>query len=475
MLYLDMVKELLSENDFCEFEKLYMNPVHKSVKIISNRGIKGNDNLHDIIENILSGGWNIVESNFSYMWNKYCDVEYALKKSWCTFSSLWSHWLHQAWLIYVQEMAAGLSVQVLWVQKTDIVLDMCAAPWWKTIQIADKAKFVISNEVDSWRIKALKSNLHRCGIYNVWVIQNDWVKIGDMFPEKFDKVLVDAPCSWEWMQYKSDKKVWQWDESKSRKLAELQIQLVLSWFDALKVWWELVYSTCTTNPIENEYVVSEVKKKCWDDIELIEVPLDQKSKWVSIWRWNNLLSEIDACKVARLWPHIHQTGWFFIAKFRKKWLYKKEENKLISTQEDDLCVKAKEFLFKWWIELPKDIWMCLSKYTVNITHKQFISEFGGNNYKNMELWLPIFKVVDDARNNSKKLVPLVWLSQVFWNITKNCVIDVNDEQLKIIMEKMDLVDNRFEQFEGSYVVIRWNEIGVWLVSVQRGIWKNKTF
>jgi 16S rRNA C967 or C1407 C5-methylase (RsmB/RsmF family) len=44
----------------------------------------------------------------------------------------------------------------------------------------------------------------------------------------FDKVLVDAPCSGECMQYKSDKKIWQWDEKKSRKLSELQTQLLIS-------------------------------------------------------------------------------------------------------------------------------------------------------------------------------------------------------------------------------------------------------
>jgi 16S rRNA (cytosine1407-C5)-methyltransferase len=56
--------------------------------------------------------------------------------------------------------------------------------------------FLISNEIDQWRKKALESNLHRCGIFNVWVINQDWCIIWDNFPETFDKVLVDAPCSW---------------------------------------------------------------------------------------------------------------------------------------------------------------------------------------------------------------------------------------------------------------------------------------
>ena len=477
--YLDMVKEILSESEFSEFEKCYNNPVKKSVKILNHRWYKNNkSNLHDIVHYILSQERDLAEPQFSYNWNKYNDVLYAIRKENLKSTSLWSHYLHQAGLIYVQEMSASLSVQMLWIQPWDYVLDMCAAPWWKSVQIADRLVdwFLISNEIDQWRKKALESNLHRCGIFNVWVINQDWCVLWDKLPELFDKVLVDAPCSWEWMQYKSDKKVWQRDEKKSKKLSNLQIQLLISWLKSLKIWWELIYSTCTTNVLENEYVVSEVLKQYWDKVQLLDVPLDEKSYWIINWRWNEILSPDDAKKVTRLWPHIQQTWWFFIAKFKKNWsflLWNKEESGDIQDYKTSQLYWNN--LSQWWIAPIWDLDFYTSKYTINIAPKKLINLHIENSISNIEIWLPVFKIVKDNKNNVEKLIPLIWISQTLWHLATENVLEITDEQLKAIMEKKDLTDNRLGEFEWNFVILKWNGIGVWLVSVQKWIWKNKCF
>ena len=470
--YLDMVKEILNESEFFEFEKCYNNPVKKSIKILNHRWYKNNKpDIHNIIYSTISNQRDLSEPGFSYNWNKYNDVLFATRKENLKSASLWSHYLHQAWLIYVQEMAASLSVQMLWVQPWDYVLDMCAAPWGKSIQIADRLEdwFLISNEIDQWRRKALEANFHRCWIFNVWVIGQDWCCLWDKFPETFDKVLVDAPCSWEWMQYKSDKKVRQRDEKKSQKLSQLQIQLLISWFKSLKVWGELVYSTCTTNVLENEYVVSEVLKQYWDKIELFPVPLDEKSDWICNWRWNEILSPENAKKVARLWPHIHKTWWFFIAKFKKT-------GEMIHFLEDSSIKHAQweiwNELLKWGINPISDLNFFISKYTVNIAPKSLTQL---DTKMNTEIWLPIFKIIKDTKNQTEKLIPLVWISQVFWHLANQNVIEINDEQLKMLMERRDMVDSRLGEYEWNFVILRWNGIGVWLVSVQKWIWKNKCF
>ena len=515
--YLDMVKEILNESEFFEFEKCYNNPVKKSIKILNHRGYKNNkSDLHNIIYSTFSNERDLSEPDFSYNWNKYNDVLFATRKENLKSASLWSHYLHQAWLIYVQEMAASLSVQVLGVEEWDYVLDMCAAPWGKSVQIADSLQphptplligegkhevqgevntqdsssqapqnddnmwFLISNEIDQWRKKALESNLHRCGIFNAWIINQDWCVIWDKFPETFDKVLVDAPCSWEWMQYKSDKKIRQRDEKKSKKLSDLQIQLLISWLKALKVWWELVYSTCTTNILENEYVVSEILKEYWDKIELLPVPLKEKSDWICSWRWNEILSAENAKKVARLWPHVHWTGGFFIAKFRKIQLFwnKPHPNPLlIGEGKHEVLgeVKIWKNLSSWWISPISDLDFFISKYTVNIAPKSLIQSHFENKISNIEIWLPIFKIVEDKKNNSQKLIPLVWIAQIFGHLATQNVLEIDDEQLKWLMEKRDLNDERLKDYEWNFVILRWNWVGVWLVSVQKWIWKNKCF
>ena len=510
--YLDMVKEILTQSEFLEFEKCYNNPVKKSVKILNHRWYKNNkSDLYDIVKSTLSNERNLSEPDFSYNWKKYNDVLFATRKENLKSASLWSHFLHQAWLIYVQEMAASLSVQMLWIQSWDSVLDMCAAPGWKSVQIADallssswaKAKdpgnvnqmdssakasewqhvgFLISNEIDLWRKKALESNLHRCWIANVWVINQDWCVIWDKFPETFDKVLVDAPCSWEWMQYKSDKKVRQRDEKKSQKLSQLQIQLLTSWLKALKVWWELVYSTCTTNVLENEYVVSEVLKKYWNKIELLNIPLDEKSDWICNWRWNEILSPENAKKVARLWPHVQHTGWFFIAKFKKvdslsSWAKAKDPGNVMQM---DFSAKASEWqawekLSTWWIQSDSDLVFFESKFTINVAPKSLIENHFEKEIPNIEIWLPIFKILEDKKQNSKKLIPLVWIAQTFGHLATKNTLEISDEQLKSVMEKRDLVDDRLKDFEWEFVILKWNWVGVWLVSVQKWIWKNKCF
>ena len=481
--YLDMVKEILDESDFFEFEKYYNNPVKKSIKILNHRWYKNNkSDLHDIVLSIFSQERDLSEPDFSYNWNKYNDVLFATRKENLKSASLWSHYLHQAWLIYVQEMAASLSVQMLWVEPWDYVLDMCAAPWGKSIQIADRLEdwFLISNEINQWRRKALEANLHRCGIFNVWVIWQDWCCLWDKFTETFDKVLVDAPCSWEWMQYKSDKKVWQRDEKKSKKLSDLQIQLLISWLKALKVWGELVYSTCTTNVLENEYVVSEVLNECWDKIELLPVPLDEKSDWICSWRENEILSPENAKKVARLWPHVHWTGGFFIAKFKKSlsfWNKPHPNPLLIGEGKHEVLgeVKIGEKLSSWRISSISDLDFFISKYTINIAPKSLIQSHFENKISNIEIWLPIFKILEDKKNNSQKLIPLVGIAQVFGHLATQNVLEIDDEQLNLLMEKRDLNDERLKDYEWNFVVLKWNGVGVWLVSVQKWIWKNKCF
>lgn len=128
--YLDMVRTLLPEEEFEAFAQSYTQPLKKSVKIL-----KSDQHFFSLTKGQLEkDGRTLVPPNFSWKGKLYDDVLFVEKED---RQSLGSHWMHQAGMFYVQEMAAGLPAQVLGVKMGEIVLDMCAAPGGKSIQLAD--------------------------------------------------------------------------------------------------------------------------------------------------------------------------------------------------------------------------------------------------------------------------------------------------------------------------------------------------
>jgi hypothetical protein len=69
----------------------------------------------------------------------------------------------------------------------------------------------------------------------------------------------------------------------------------------------------------------------------------------------------------------------------------------------------------------------------------------------------------------------VWIAQAFGHLVTKNVLEITDEQLKLLMEKRDLIDDRLADYEWNFIILRWNWAGVWLISVQKWIWKNKCF
>jgi hypothetical protein len=112
---------------------------------------------------------------------------------------------------------------------------------------------------------------------------------------------------------------------------------------------------------------------------------------------------------------------------------------------------------------------------VNVAPKSLIQLHFESKIPNIEIWLPIFKILEDKKNNSQKLIPLVGIAQIFGHLATQNVLEINDEQLKLLMEKRDLNDERLKEYEWNFVILKWNGVGVWLVSVQKWIWKNKCF
>lgn len=222
---------------------------------------------------------------------------------------------------YVQEISSMLPMLVLRPAVNDFVLDLCASPGSKTTQAAammENGGTIIANEISLGRIGILNSNLERCGVMNTIVTRKEGVSLCERFLKKtqfrFDKILVDAPCSGEGTLRKSPKTFLMWNPNMIKKIAGTQRKLVEAAMNILKVGGTMVYSTCTLAPEENEMIVDYLVKNFDVEIEQIVLPLKFRCG-VCEWEGKELSSEVKKC--LRLYPQDNDTDGFFVARIRK--------------------------------------------------------------------------------------------------------------------------------------------------------------
>lgn len=167
--------------------------------------------------------------------------------------------LHEAGAYYIQEPSAMAPVSVLKPHPGERVLDLCAAPGGKSTQIADALMgegLLVCNEPVPSRAKILSRNIERMGIANALVVSAEPEKLAPLWPEAFDAILVDAPCSGEGMFRRHPETRGEWNESSPAGCAARQKFILQSAVRILKPGGRLVYSTCTLNHEENEEVVA---------------------------------------------------------------------------------------------------------------------------------------------------------------------------------------------------------------------------
>ncbi len=206
--------------------------------------------------------------------------------------------------IYLQSISSMFPVRALDPQATDTILDVCAAPWSKTTQIA----MMMKNE---GKIVALEQNQIRYDklMHNAilqWATIIEWVKMDakkwlidnwqliikqqkncindyplSIIHCQFNRVLLDAPCSAEGRISLSNEKTYGfWSRDNIQQKAELQYELLSLAFSRLRVGGTLVYSTCTLAPEENEWVISRFLVDCPDArLESIDIWLSHATWW----------------------------------------------------------------------------------------------------------------------------------------------------------------------------------------------------
>ncbi|MDF2541141.1 MAG: hypothetical protein K0S47_859 [Herbinix sp.] len=243
------------------------------------------------------------------------------------------HPYYYAGLYYIQEPSAMTPASLLPIEKGDKVLDICAAPGGKSTELGARLfgeGLLVSNDISNSRAKALLKNIELFGIRNAVVLSEAPVKLAGYFPEYFDKILIDAPCSGEGMFRKSPAIMKNWEQYGVEYYSKLQKEIILFAAKMLKPGGYMLYSTCTFSPEENEGTIAYLLKECPEFSVVNALPEEETRKVLGISyegfdfgkpEWVDGPEELKHC--IRLWPHKIKGEGHFITL-----LHKREENAL---------------------------------------------------------------------------------------------------------------------------------------------------
>jgi NOL1/NOP2/sun family putative RNA methylase len=212
----------------------------------------------------------------------------------------------------IQEAAAQIPATLFADLKGKTVLDACAAPGGKTVQLADlmgNTGVIVALDINRQRLKALQNHLERCHVKNAVVYRLDARKASKL-SLKFDRILLDVPCSGN---FATDKF---WFERRTladvKRNAKLQREILAEAAKILKEDGEIVYATCSLEPEENELNIDWVVKNL--GLETVEIECYGEEAPTEVYG-KRLDDSVRNCR--RIWPS-EKTQGFFVCKLKKR-------------------------------------------------------------------------------------------------------------------------------------------------------------
>ena len=238
------------------------------------------------------------------------------------------HALHHAGAFYMQEPSAMFTVNAFKFKGDEKVLDMCASPGGKTIQIANRIPngVLVSNEFVKARSSVLYSNVERMGLKNVIITNEDPKNLASAYGNVFDVCVVDAPCSGEGMFRRGNDVTEQWNINLPEMCAKRQLEILDSADKVLKQGGFLIYSTCTYSLEENENVVKTFMQNYGYEIVNIDAPFSRG---------------IELKEVVRLYPHEVKGEGQFVALLKKISENDNDEKRALELKD---CKISSEFI-----------------------------------------------------------------------------------------------------------------------------------
>ena len=197
----------------------------------------------------------------------------------------------------------------------ELIGDFAAAPGGKTshlAQLMNNEGTIIALEISSNRCRSLKSNLARMGVENTIILQYDTRKINEL-DLRFDKILLDAPCSGSGIIISDHSRKQSKTLSDILNYQKYQTELLTESLRVLKTGGELVYCTCSLEPEENELVITQVLEDF--DCKIEELKIQGKAGLEKFQQYN---FHPDVTKAKRIYPHTSKGEGFFIIKMVKE-------------------------------------------------------------------------------------------------------------------------------------------------------------
>lgn len=214
------------------------------------------------------------------------------------------HPYYEAGVYYIQEPSAMAVGALADAKPGERVLDLCAAPGGKTTHLAGRMHgegLLVANEIHAGRAAILAQSIERMGVQNCIVCNETPEKLAQRFPEFFDCIVVDAPCSGEGMFRKDDNPAQsEWTPELPSFCAARQADILDRAADMLAGGGRLIYSTCTFAPEEDEGTLSRFLER-HPEFSVQQVPTPEKlSPAHPEWAENG---NPDTRHAFRLWPH----------------------------------------------------------------------------------------------------------------------------------------------------------------------------
>lgn len=300
-------------------------------------------------------------------------------------TSLGKSLMHQVGMFYIQDASSMLPVTLLDISEFNgqLMLDMCASPGSKTTQLLNYTGFksiILANEPSGSRLSGMTTNLSRLGSSTVIATKRHGQWFGKKYPNTFDAILIDAPCSGDGMMRRDHKILKSWSPEESLYRAKTQKELLLSGFEALKPGGQLIYSTCTLSPFENENVVQFLLNQHPDNAEVLPTAISQHA--LTTFEGKVYDKEIQNC--CRILPWKDDSESFFAAKISKRlksptkrvqYFKPRHETEVLAKKKLQIIQSffKKQFGIEWelkkrhvLIERNKTIWMIPQRYVTEL-------------------------------------------------------------------------------------------------------------